>query len=217
MYYSYFKTVIDAPTFAVGVHSLYANNLTEFPNTINTLKRFNLYPEVNQFIIPSSSFAQPLNLDHFPPKVFIGALFRTYTQVAASQKWVTKQCWRTNRGEGLSPVMSCEGIGDPANFYVAAVWIFAAFTTVFIFLAGVELRYGKLSPNCGFRRVQCFVLHLAVLSNCLFSKCVIRGTNLCLYLSHSDSIIGGMVSVLCFFYNHGEVRIKKASELSSTD
>ena len=52
LYYSYFKTVIEAPTFLSGVHTLYANEVTEFPYTINTLKRFNLYPEVIKRKVP---------------------------------------------------------------------------------------------------------------------------------------------------------------------
>ena len=46
LYYSYFITVIEAPSFFSGVGSLMRNNVTEYPDTINTLKRFNLYPEV---------------------------------------------------------------------------------------------------------------------------------------------------------------------------
>ena len=38
---------MEAPTFIGGVHAIMNCNVTEFPDTINTLKRFNLYPEVS--------------------------------------------------------------------------------------------------------------------------------------------------------------------------
>ena len=58
LYYSYFKTIVEAKTFAGGLDQLVRNNVTEYPDTINVLKRFNLYPEV-----------------------FLGGLYRVYDQV----------------------------------------------------------------------------------------------------------------------------------------
>ena len=70
---------------------MYRNNLTEFPLTINTLKRFNLYPELAA-----------------------GLLYRGLDSMGL----LTQQCWTVNRGEGLEPVQSCEGSRDPPNFYI---------------------------------------------------------------------------------------------------
>ena len=46
LYYSYFKTLIEAESTWSGLKGLYANNLTEYPKTINVLQRFNVYPEL---------------------------------------------------------------------------------------------------------------------------------------------------------------------------
>lgn len=97
LYYSYFKTIIEAPSFYGGVYEIMNDNITEYPSTINTLKRFNLYPEV-----------------------VVGAMFRLYEGLAT---WRTKTCWTVNRGQGLEPVQSCEGLGEPAYFYVDMVFI----------------------------------------------------------------------------------------------
>ena len=46
LYYSYFKTMVEAETSFKGLQNLYANNITEYPDTINVLERFNVYPEL---------------------------------------------------------------------------------------------------------------------------------------------------------------------------
>ena len=146
LYYYYFKVgsplqnfltaltqvLVTADSVGEGVQQLYRNNLTEFPLTINTLKRFNLYPELAA-----------------------GLLYRGLD----SMGMLSEQCWTVNRGEDLEPVQSCEGSRDPPNFYIRVVWVFAGLTTVLLFVLGHFL---------------------------------------------SGSLAGGLLPVICFFYNHGE-------------
>uniref|UniRef100_A0A8C2EEH5 Dpy-19-like 1, like (H. sapiens) n=1 Tax=Cyprinus carpio TaxID=7962 RepID=A0A8C2EEH5_CYPCA len=136
LYYSYFKTIIEAPSFMDGLYMIMNDRLTEYPLVINTLKRFNLYPEV-----------------------VLASWYRAYTSTMDFFGFPTKMCWTINRGEGLDPVESCEGLGDPAYFYVT-----------FVFL----------------------------LNGAMMSLFFIYGTYL------SGSRLGGTVTVLCFFFNHGE-------------
>jgi hypothetical protein len=98
----------------MGVESLYNNNLTEYPDSINTLQRFNLYPEVDLHL--PYFIGQINNLANF--QIILGGAYRIYSDLANSMNWKTKECWKINRGENLSPVWSCEGIGDPAYFYL---------------------------------------------------------------------------------------------------
>uniref|UniRef100_A0A673MWK6 Probable C-mannosyltransferase DPY19L1 n=1 Tax=Sinocyclocheilus rhinocerous TaxID=307959 RepID=A0A673MWK6_9TELE len=136
LYYSYFKTIIEAPSFMDGLYMIMNDRLTEYPLVINTLKRFNLYPEV-----------------------VLASWYGAYTNTMDFFGIPTKMCWTINRGEGLDPVESCEGLGDPAYFYVT-----------FVFL----------------------------LNGAMMSLFFIYGTYL------SGSRLGGTVTVLCFFFNHGE-------------
>ncbi|XP_069586367.1 protein C-mannosyl-transferase DPY19L1 [Ranitomeya imitator] len=136
LYYSYFKSIIEAPSYFSGFQLIMNDNVTEYPNVINTLKRFNLYPEV-----------------------ILAGLFRIYTATMSAVGIRTKICWTVNRGNDLSPVESCEGLGDPAYFYVTLIFI---------------------------------------LNGAMMSLFYIYGTYL------SGSRLGGCITVLCFFYNHGE-------------
>lgn len=47
MYYSYYKTIVEAETFADGLSKLGKDNLSEYGNVINAYRKYNLLPEVN--------------------------------------------------------------------------------------------------------------------------------------------------------------------------
>ncbi|XP_033837236.1 dpy-19-like 1, like [Periophthalmus magnuspinnatus] len=136
LYYSYYKTIIEAPSFLEGLQMIMNDRLTEYPLVINTLQRFNLYPEV-----------------------VLSSWYRIYTSVMGYFGIPTKMCWNINRGEGLTPVESCEGMGDPAYFYVTIVFALNGLMMSLFFIYGAYL---------------------------------------------SGSRLGGVVTSLCFFFNHGE-------------
>ncbi|KAL0984840.1 hypothetical protein UPYG_G00148940 [Umbra pygmaea] len=136
LYYSYFKTIIEAPTFLKGLYLVMNDQLTEYPLVINTLKRFNLYPEV-----------------------VLASWYRIYIGIMDTFELPTKMCWSINRGKGMSAVDACEGMGDPAYFYVTFVFLLNGLMMSVFFLYGTYL---------------------------------------------SGSRLGGLITVLCFFFNHGE-------------
>ncbi|OQR75628.1 protein dpy-191-like [Tropilaelaps mercedesae] len=106
LYYSYYKVIVNAPSFTEGLKALVRNNVTEYPLTINTLKRFNLYPEV-----------------------VIGLAYRIFNHLAALLGIEAKSCWMIDRKE-LPSVESCSGLGDLATFYVVSVYLWNAATGI---------------------------------------------------------------------------------------
>ncbi|XP_042220690.1 probable C-mannosyltransferase DPY19L1 [Homarus americanus] len=130
LYYSYYKTLVNADSFLLGLNRLMHDNLTEYPETINTLQRFNLYPEL-----------------------VLGGTYRIFNAVTSWLGLEMRVCWQVSRGGGLPPVISCEGLGDPAYWYLAGVWASAGLTAAFLFIQGTELSGDLLG---GFLTIICF-------------------------------------------------------------
>lgn len=116
LYYSYFKEVSEAETFLNGIEFLMNDNRTEFPSVINTLRRFNVYPEL-----------------------VIGGAYRIYTYVSQMLGIRDEVCWIVERGNGMKPVQSCEGMGVPAVFYVSAIFAWNGLVSGLLFLYGYYL------------------------------------------------------------------------------
>ncbi|XP_021569733.1 probable C-mannosyltransferase DPY19L2, partial [Carlito syrichta] len=136
LYYSYFKTIIEAPSFLEGLWMIMNDRLTEYPLVINTVKRFHLYPEV-----------------------IIACWYRTFMGIMNLFGLETKTCWNVTRIEPLGEVQSCEGLGDPACFYVGVIFILNGLMMGLFFIYGAYL---------------------------------------------SGTQLGGLITVLCYFFNHGE-------------
>nr|CDP99149.1 Bm3511, isoform a [Brugia malayi] len=116
LYYSFYKKLIGESSFFEVLNQITNDNVTEYGHTINTLKRFNLYPEV-----------------------ILGIAFKLFKKVANKSHWVVEQCWQVNRGDDLPPVVSCEGIGNEHYFYITMVFVLASTVATSIFLFGVLL------------------------------------------------------------------------------
>ncbi len=113
LYYSYFKQIaIDSSSFIQGFLSVISDNRTEAPTTINVLERFNLYPELLLSFI--------------------------YRQMK-SRNMLTEVCYQVNRGQTMSPVLSCEGHKEPTYFYVTSVFILNGSLLGVLFLFGTYL------------------------------------------------------------------------------
>uniref|UniRef100_A0A4W3J210 Dpy-19-like 1, like (H. sapiens) n=1 Tax=Callorhinchus milii TaxID=7868 RepID=A0A4W3J210_CALMI len=106
------------------------DRLTEYPLVINTLKRFNLYPEV-----------------------VLASWYRSFISITDAFGISIKMCWSVNRGHGLNPVESCEGMGDPAYFYVTFVFILNGLMMSLFFLYGTYLSGSRLG---GVVTASCF-------------------------------------------------------------
>uniref|UniRef100_A0A2K5EBZ4 Dpy-19 like 2 n=1 Tax=Aotus nancymaae TaxID=37293 RepID=A0A2K5EBZ4_AOTNA len=136
LYYSYFKTIIEAPSFLEGLWMIMNDRLTEYPLVINTVKCFHLYPEV-----------------------IIAFWYRTFMGIMNLFGLEAKTCWNVTGIEPLNEVQSCEGLGEPACFYVGVIFILNGLMMGLFFMYGAYL---------------------------------------------SGTLLGGFITVLCLFFNHGE-------------
>ena len=121
-YYNYFKRMADPNdqihrnltevTIRDSINTIINDNITEFPETINALKKFNIYPEV-VIGLGYRLFSQSLDVLGLKPM---------------------KECFLVDRGADMSPVESCEGISEPIYFYVYSVFAFNSIVCGFLYL-----------------------------------------------------------------------------------
>ena len=108
LYYYYFKLLVSSnDTLLTNTNELILNdNRTEHPNTINSLKRFNLYSELTTAV---------------------------FYRLATFLNLLGKDCWQVNRGESMPPVESCIGYSEPIYFYAKSVFVLNGFSMAFLF------------------------------------------------------------------------------------
>ncbi|XP_011500328.1 PREDICTED: probable C-mannosyltransferase DPY19L1 [Ceratosolen solmsi marchali] len=112
-YYSYYKTLTESESFLEGMDRINHDNLSQYPQITNAEKKYNLVPEIN-----IAMFYHILKYLGFMPKPL---------------------CWQIERDEGLSVIISCEGLGVPMYFYLEFVWIFTLVTGAIVFLYSTNL------------------------------------------------------------------------------
>eukprot|EP00051_Salpingoeca_urceolata_P018953 m.270486 g.270486 ORF g.270486 m.270486 type:complete len:723 (-) comp19316_c0_seq2:165-2333(-) len=139
LYFSYFKDMNRAfknnrsfiGGLLEGLKHLAEDSTTEFPEHINLLRRFNIYPEVG-----------------------LSIAFQLFQGVAGTMGWTTKQCFQVSRQEPLPPITTCHGWGDETYFYVNSVFAlqglfaFSLFTLCWL-VSGQSLLGGLFGIACG--------------------------------------------------------------------
>ncbi|XP_012890587.1 PREDICTED: probable C-mannosyltransferase DPY19L2 [Dipodomys ordii] len=155
LYYSYFKTIIDAPSFLEGLWMIMNDRLTEYPLVINTVKRFHLYPEV-----------------------VIAYWYRIFMGIMHLLGIEAKTCWNVTRLEPLNEVMSCEGMSPPP-------------------ILGAQ---GE-GHQCLLRSL---ISNTVNTWKCFCEKLTVFSVTYNFFLFSSGTQLGGIVTVLCYFFNHGE-------------
>ena len=96
LYYYYFKILVEPESaFISGItNKIISDNRTEYPTTINSLRRFNLYPEI-----------------------VLAFVYR----VMRSLNLLGKTCWKVERDDEMPSVESCDGYLEPIYFYSKSI------------------------------------------------------------------------------------------------
>lgn len=113
-YYSYYKQLVETRPFMAGLVRMSKDRLVEYPTEVNAFNRFNILPEV--IVAATYTYLEPiLNTTRH------------------------KQCYSIERGDDMTPVVSCVGLGEPVYFYLASLWVLSAVTVAVLFLYGMCL------------------------------------------------------------------------------
>eukprot|EP00050_Salpingoeca_kvevrii_P003539 m.226995 g.226995 ORF g.226995 m.226995 type:complete len:702 (+) comp10847_c1_seq24:1078-3183(+) len=131
LYYSYYKDMVGemrtrgfAGGLVTGVQDLISNKKTEYPSTVNLLKRFNIYPEL-----------------------LLSILYRAHINLASAFGVNIKDCYQVNDPK-LGSVPVCVGSGVPVQFYVTAVFALQSLFMASLFLSAWWINDRSLLAGC---------------------------------------------------------------------
>ena len=130
LYYYYFKLLVSKQKVSIGnkkdalniyryeynnenifkniQNNIINDNRTEYPNTINALERFNLYPELLTAMV--------------------------YHLFHKNNLFSNAECFTISRGENAPTIESCSGYVQPIYFYSKTIFILHGFSFAFLFL-----------------------------------------------------------------------------------
>ncbi|XP_054154295.1 probable C-mannosyltransferase DPY19L1, partial [Oppia nitens] len=125
LYYNYYKRLADrhdpihgmaakktGADVVTAIYTVLNDNITEFPDTFNALKKFNIYPEV-----------------------VIGLLYRVFVDIIHRLEINDpKECFVVERGDDMPAIESCEGIGHPIYFYIFTIFAINSLVAPILFL-----------------------------------------------------------------------------------
>lgn len=140
LYYYYFKILVSKQTtnfpkskdgyvsyeYKYNDQNLFENvnlnmindNRTEYPIKINSLQRFNLYPEI-----------------------IVAIFYHLFYKLNLFER---ANCWNVNRGDEMPPITSCTGYIEPIYFYSKFIFILHGFSFSFLFLLAYLLNRNSL-------------------------------------------------------------------------
>ncbi|XP_065363246.1 C-mannosyltransferase dpy-19 homolog [Calliphora vicina] len=114
LYYSFYKTLTDAPDFWTGIDQLTNLTTIEYPNSVNVLSRFHVLPEIT-----------------------IGFFYHVLRSNSKLGLLSLLSCWRSDDIRLTLEYGRCEG--QSLQFYLECVWILGGITILTIYMYGLLL------------------------------------------------------------------------------
>jgi C-mannosyltransferase DPY19L len=126
LYYFYYKTIVSEVDFDRGMERILRDNLTEYPRTINPIKKYHIYPE----ILTAFLYTNFMNLSNF-------------------LNLSKELCWaiQNRRAGDISDddvLYACDVLEDPIYFYLSIVWFLSGLTVFLLYIYGTLLSRSML-------------------------------------------------------------------------